>query len=330
MTSSWRPAAPIGHVQLRARLLTGIRAFFARRGVLEVDTPALSCAGITDPNLSDFAVCDVGPGAAHGRTLRLHTSPEFPMKRLLAAGSGAIYQICKVFRQGEAGRFHNPEFTMLEWYRPGLDHHALMDEVEELLNDTIGAERGLALAKGERLSYRELFTRFAGVDPFAASITELGDLLQGYDIHLHGDLEDDRDAWLNVVLTHVIEPQMPMNTPLFVYDYPASQAALARLRDDGEFPVAERFELYLGGVELANGFHELGDANEQRCRFEAENQRRRRLGLEEALIDENLLAALEYGLPDCAGVAMGIDRLVMLAAGADTIDEVIAFPINRV
>ena len=308
----------------RARALAEIRAFFAEAGVLEVETPALSFSGSTDPALASLATAYTGPCAPQGAALFLHTSPEFAMKRLLAAGSGPIYQVCKVFRDGERGRQHNPEFTLLEWYRPGFGLHALMDEVAALLRCVLGHD----LAE-ERLSYAEAFQRALGVDPhrdtvggFKAAATRAG-------IAAADRLElPDRDAWLDLLMTHCVEVGLGAAGMTFVHDFPVSQAALARLRDEDP-PVAERFEVYVRGVELANGFHELADAAEQRRRSEADNARRRVAGFAEMPIDERLLAALAAGLPDCCGVALGVDRLVMLATGATRIDEVIAFPLER-
>jgi lysyl-tRNA synthetase class 2 len=320
----WRPTASFERIRLRADLLARIRSFFADRGVLEVDTPALSRASSTDPALESFSTVYKGPGPA-GARLYLHTSPEFPMKRLLAAGSGSIYQLCKVFRDGEFGTRHNPEFTLLEWYRTDLDYFDLMDEVEQLLTTVLA---GIAAPDSvHHWTYRELFLEYAGIDPFTVSSGALRDLLQTrYDISCEALSTDDLDSWLDLVMTHVIEPRMGTGL-IFVRDYPASQAALARLRP-GTPTVAERFEVYLNGIELANGFHELADAVEQRARFEKERARRRNDGLADVCIDERLLSALESGLPDCAGVALGVDRLVMIASGAESLHEVIAFPLD--
>lgn len=323
----WRPCATVETLRLRARLLSLVRAFFERRGVLEVETPILSAAAVTDPNLASLAARYTGPGAPHGRTLYLHTSPEFPMKRLLAAGSGSIYQICKVFRDGEAGRRHNPEFTMLEWYRVGFDHQRLMDEVEALVAEALQGR--LDPGPAERLSYGEAFRRYAGIDPHTASVDELRACAADHGIAPVPGLEpDERDAWLDLLLTHRVEPHLGRGRLTFIYDYPASQAALARVRP-GVPALAERFELYLDGIELANGFHELGDAGEQRRRFAADNARRGAAGLPQVPADERLLAALENGLPECAGVALGFDRLVMIAGGLASLGEALAFPIDR-
>lgn len=323
--NDWQPTAPLSALALRAQLLARVRAFFGERGVLEVETPVLSAAAATDAQLTNLVTRYTGPGAPHGRTLYLQTSPEFPMKRLLAAGSGPIYQICKVFRDGEAGRLHNPEFTLLEWYRPGFDHHKLMDEVEDLVRHALAPWRTLGPA--ERLSYRDAFLRYADLDPhsadpdlFAARAVVLG---------VHPPRAAlDLDAWRDLVLTHVIEPRLGQQGPTFLHDYPASQAALARVRP-GTPALAERFELYIDGVELANGYHELGDAQTQQARFAADLATRQATGRALVPMDERLLAALNHGLPDCAGVALGVDRLLMLAAGARSLDEVLAFPIAR-
>jgi elongation factor P--(R)-beta-lysine ligase len=322
LNNDWRPSASLENLQQRARILQRVRVFFAERGVLEVETPILSTAAITDPHLHSFTTRYTGPGHADGLSLYLHTSPEFPMKRLLAAGTGPIYQLCRVFRQGEAGRRHNPEFTMLEWYRPGFDHHALMDEVAELVGPLFGLHEA-----AERLSYSEAFQRHLQIDPLEATVDELQQCTTAIGLVGFED-ETDRDLLLELLLSHRIEPELGREGLCFLYDYPASQAALARLNPDDP-RVAERFELYYRGVELANGFHELADATEQRERFSAELETRNRQGLESVPMDERLLAALEEGLPACSGVALGIDRLVMLALGADSLDQVIAFTIEN-
>ncbi len=321
-TEEWRPTAAPENLQQRARILQGIRAFFAGRKVLEVETPVLCAAALSDPAIDSFSTCYTGPGHADGLVLYLHTSPEFPMKRLLASGSGPIFQICKVFRQGEAGRRHNPEFTLLEWYRPGFDHLQLMDEVEALVSPILGLA-----GKAERLSYRDAFLRHAFIDPLDASIGELRAAAKRLGC---GDFDagEERDTWLDLILSHSVEPSLGQEGLCFLTDYPASQAALARLNPENP-AVAERFELYYQGVELANGFHELADSTEQRRRFEAELGERARDGRETPPIDERLLGALQSGLPDCAGVALGVDRLVMLAVGAQSLEEVIAFTIER-
>jgi lysyl-tRNA synthetase class 2 len=316
-TDDWRPTASLDALRVRADTLATLRAFFADRGLLEIETPLLSAATVTDLHLHSLALT---VGVDDGQTMYLQTSPEFAMKRLLAGGCGPIYQISRAFRGAEAGRRHNPEFTLLEWYRPGWDHHRLMDEIDELLAAVLGTQ------PGERLTYAQAFERHAGVDPHGARQTELERRVR--DLGVQGVTDLERDDLLNLLLTHIVEPNLGRGRPTFIHDYPASQAALSRIRP-GEPPLAERFEVFVAGVELANGYHELADPAEQRHRFEADLSERSRRGLPEVPIDHRLLAALEAGLPDCAGVALGVDRLVMLKAGTDDISDVIAFPIDR-
>lgn len=325
--TDWRPSADLHALRLRAELLARIRAFFAARKVLEVETPLLSAAAIPDPHLASFATVYSGPGPRNGQTVYLHTSPEFPMKRLLAAGSGCIYQIARVFRNGEAGRRHNPEFTLLEWYRVGFDHHQLMAEVAELVTALLGERR--TLAEPESLTYQQAFQQYLELNPHRATVAELAACAERQGVSIPPGMPADQlDPWLDLLLTQRIEAHLGRGRLCFLYDYPASQAALARL-GPGDPPVGERFELYLDGIELANGFHELGDAVEQRRRFAAENAARQAHGLPVMPVDENLLAALDAGLPECAGVALGVDRLVLLAAGKTALAEVLAFPFER-
>ena len=321
MVSDWQPVASLQNLKLRARVLAEIRAFFSARDVMEVETPVLSLAGSTDPYLDSFTSHYQGPLFASGKTVYLQTSPEFAMKRLLAAGSGSIYQICKAFRNGEAGRQHNPEFSMLEWYRVGFDHHALMDEVEALIALVLNT------APARRMTYRELFLDYVGLDPFVLSVADARSCLQAHHVNPPEMAEARLDDWLSLIMTHLIEPALGAG-PVFVYDFPATQAMLARVMP-GQPPVAQRFELYINGMELANGFYELADADEQRHRFEADLQQRQQLGLAEVDMSQTLIAALERGLPDCAGVALGVDRLLMLLAGAKNIAEILAFPLDR-
>jgi lysyl-tRNA synthetase class 2 len=309
-------------IKQRAILLQKIRQFFADKDVLEVDTPALSHSTVTDEHLHSFSTQFQSPFASHTQTLYLQTSPEFAMKRLLCAGSGAIYQICKSFRNEEAGRFHNPEFTMLEWYRPGFDHHQLMAEMDELMQLILNCETA------EKITYQKAFEQYLGCDPITASLSEIKSvaITQGYqDL---AENEQNKDTLLMLLFSQKVEPNIGLTRPCFVYDFPASQAALAKISHIDP-NVAERFELYFKGIELANGFHELDDANEQLARFEADNSKRQQQGLSEMPIDQNLIEALKHGLPACAGVAMGIDRLVMLALQKTSIDQVIAFEHNR-
>jgi lysyl-tRNA synthetase class 2 len=317
---SWRPSASPRALLRRAAMLAEARAFFAQRGVLEVETPILSAAAVSDPQLESLATRIAGmPGEFY-----LQTSPEYSMKRLLAAGSGDIYQICKVFRDAERGRWHNPEFTMIEWYRLGADDTALMDEVEALVSRLLQPQRRLWSA--ERLSYSSALERHAGVDAHQASDAQLTAAAQRHGIVCEARL--DRDAKLDLLMGLVVGPQLGRDRPCFICDYPASQAALARLKP-GLPPVAARFELYLDGVELANGFHELQDAAEQRRRFNRDLILRAERGQQRRPIDERLIAALEHGLPECAGVALGFDRLAALALRADSLGQAMAFTIDN-
>jgi elongation factor P--(R)-beta-lysine ligase len=300
-------------------MLQRTRAFFAGRGLLEVETPQLSAAAATDPHLESL-VARRPDGTSLGW---LHTSPEFPMKRLLAAGAGDIWQLARVFRGAESGPRHNPEFTLLEWYRVGWDVAALMQEVDEFLRDLAGEDR--IPAETQRLTYREAFLRFAGFDPFATAAGDIVQRLAQRGVAVPAGLDEDLAACLDLALATLVEPGLDPLRPVFVYDFPASHAALARIRP-GDPPLAERFELFFGGMEIANGFHELADADEQARRFAADLAARRARGLVEPPLDRRLLAALAHGLPDCAGVALGFDRLVMVLAGASHIDEVLAFP----
>jgi lysyl-tRNA synthetase class 2 len=316
--AAWRPSASLRALQARAALFARIRAFFAERGVLEVETPMLSRYAATDPALESFRLGD-GLAARY-----LHTSPEFPMKRLLAAGSGPIYQICRVFRDRERGRRHHPEFTLLEWYRPGFTMQALMDEVADLLRVALNAPDLAA----ERIAYRELFVSRLGLDPWHASVDERRAAALAAGVPGADALMLDADGWLDLLLCHCLEGDLGRGRMTFLYDYPPSQAALARVRAT-PYPAAERFELYLEGVELANGFRELTDAPEQRRRFEADLLARRRHGQRPVPLDAMLLAALEAGMPDSAGVALGLDRLLMGLLGVADIDGVLAFPAER-
>jgi lysyl-tRNA synthetase class 2 len=318
----WKPTAASKALHLRARLNALVRKFFAERGVLEVETPVLSAAGNTDANIESFVLDFHGPTAAGPARRWLRTSPEYAMKRLLAAGVGNCYELARVFRDGEAGRMHNPEFTMLEWYRIGWTHHQLMDECAELVRDAMRlAGRSVSVRES---SFRQLYHDTLGIDPLTASEAELRAPLAVFDINADGLTRDD---WLDLLMTHMIQPTIPANRVLMVYDYPKSQAALARVRP-GDVPVAERFEVYLGPVELANGYRELNEAGEQRERFERDLSRRQKRGAVQPPIDERLLAALP-ALPDCAGVALGIDRLLMAMLGTDRLPDVLAFPFDR-
>lgn len=311
--------APLAALQLRARLYALVRAYFAGQRVLEVETPILSAAGNTEPNIEGFSTMFSGHVDAGACERWLRTSPEYPLKRLLAAGIGDCYELGRVFRNGEAGGRHNPEFTMLEWYRVDWDHRRLMQETVELV------EAALAMV-GRRAelrvtSYRQLFLDELGIDPAHAAIDTLRVPLAESGIDPAGLGHDD---WLDLLITHRLQPAFPCDRITVIHDYPASQCALARIRP-GEPPLAERFELYLGRHELANGYHELNDAAEQRARFERDNARRRERGQREIPLDEHLLGVLD-ALPDCAGVALGVERLLMCLADTDAIADVLAFP----
>lgn len=322
MSESWQPSATFEALRLRARLNATIRAFFAGRNVTEVETPVLSRAGNTEPNIASFSLEFSGRTDGAPRTRWLRTSAEYPLKRLLAAGFGDCYELGRVFRDGEAGSRHNPEFTMLEWYRNGWDHRQLIVETAELVNIAlalVGRQARLA-----HISYHELYRRQLGIDPATATDADLRAAL-GVVIDPEGLTRDD---WLDLLMTHRLQPSFPADQLLAVYDFPASQCALARIREESP-PVAERFELYLGPLELANGYHELADTVEQGARFDQDQQRRARRGHVQPPRDENLLAALAAGFPDCAGVAMGIDRLMMAMLGTARIADVLAFDFAR-
>jgi elongation factor P--(R)-beta-lysine ligase len=318
-SAAWRPSASISALKRRAGLLAEARAFFAQRAVLEVETPALSASAVSDPQIESLA-CDV---AGLARRFYLATSPEYAMKRLLAAGSGDIYQICRVFRDAEHGRWHNPEFTLVEWYRRGFDDIALMAEVEEFVARLLAPRRRLSPAR--HLSYAAALERYAGVD-LGAGDAELGAAAVRHGVAC--DAELDRDAKLDLLMGLVVGPQLGRESPCFVCDYPASQAALARLKP-GQPAVAARFELYIDGLELANGFHELADSAEQRARFNKDLAIRRARGQVQPPVDERLLAALDAGMPDCAGVALGFDRLVALDLGCAGLADAMAFTIEN-
>ncbi|MBB1076538.1 EF-P lysine aminoacylase GenX [Rhodoferax sp. 4810] len=325
---TWLPCADLATQRRRAQLYADLREFFAERAVLEVETPLLSRAATTDPALASLMTQCHLPGQSNNELANywLHTSPEFPMKRLLAAGSGAIYQVCKVFRDHERGARHHPEFTLLEWYRPDWTLAHLMDEMVELLR-TLWQRPDLPT---KRYSYRALFQQFLGIDPWHLKIETLPHHAIAHGIGGAETLELTPDGWLDLLFTHCIEPHLgQMGCLTFVCDYPPSQAALARLNKDGDITTARRFELYQYGMELANGFEELTDANEQQQRFQNDLQTRAEQNQLIVPMDTALLQALADGLPNTAGVALGIDRLLMLITGKTTIDEVLAFPIER-
>lgn len=307
---SWQPTATIEILQRRALIYRQIRTFFADREVLEVETPLLSKTTNPDPQVASMLAHN------QGQTLYLQTSPEFAMKRLLAAGSDSIYQICHAFREGEKGRRHHPEFTLLEWYRVGFDYRALMDEMEQLIDELSGRNNVY-----RRLSYQDLFIKYAGIDFLNIELEELrivcSELINGTNVS-----NLDFDQCLDLLISLVISSQL--EGYVFVYDYPISQAALARASSDNPL-LAERFELFYNDLELANGFSELVDASQQRSRFEKDNRQRASKGLPEYPVDNALLAALDSGMPSCAGVALGLDRLLMVLLGLDSIDQVLSF-----
>ena len=310
--AEWRPSAGIGALRLRARVLRAIRAYFDAEDVLEVETPALGSHTVTDPTIESLAARD-----RTGRVWHLQTSPEFAMKRLLAAGSGSIYQITRAFRDGERGRHHNPEFSILEWYRVGFDHHLLIDDVDALLDRVLGP------CPSRRMTFREAFSLHLDLDPLAASMAEVHDACRSRGFESRAAAAT-RDECLDYLLATRVQPALGPGR-VYLLDFPASQAALARVRTDVP-PVAERFELYVDGIEIANGYHELRDAVELRGRMRRDVETRSEAGRPAPEPDERLLSAHESGLPACAGVAVGLDRLIMLAGGYHALRDVLAFP----
>lgn len=319
----WMPSATPATLQLRARLNATFRAFMAERGVLEVETPLMSRAGNTDPNIASFPLVFSGRTDGAPRTRWLRTSPEFPLKRLLSAGIGDCYELGRVFRDGEAGGRHNPEFTMLEWYRLGWDHRQLAEETIALVR------AALALvgrdARVVELSFRDLYRERLGIDPMRDDVDTLRAALGDVAIDPDGLVHDD---WLDLLMTHRLQATFDDDTIHVVHDWPASQCALARIRHDDP-PLAERFELYLGPLELANGYHELQDAVEQGTRFDRDRAVREGRGVDAPPRDDALLAALDAGLPACAGVALGVDRVMMALLGTASIRDVLAFDFAR-
>lgn len=318
----WQPTAAMQALRLRAELNGLIRRFFAERAVLEVETPVLSLAGNTEPNIASFSLTLSGRTDGGARTRWLRTSPEHALKRLLAAGLGDCYELGRVFRDGEAGGRHNPEFTMLEWYRVGWNHRQLAEEVVALVQAAF-ALVGVQCAPVTHVEYAALYRDVLGVDVFRDPVELLQRPLQDVLIDPAGLQRDD---WLDLLMTHRIQPLFAPRGITVVHDYPASQCALARVRDDPD-PVAERFELFLGPLELANGYHELRDGDEQARRFTRDLERRAQRGQELPAVDVRLLQALQAGLPQCAGVALGVDRLLMALLGIDRIADVLAFDI---
>lgn len=321
VSNHWKPSATLATLHQRAGILKKIRDFFTEKKVLEVETPLLCRHSVTNPYIQSIPAYFKAHPNDKNECYYLQTSPEYAMKRLLAAGSGPIFQISKAFRQGEVGRYHNPEFTMLEWYRLDYDHHELMNEMDELLQFILKTSPAL------RQSYTDLFQSYLAIDVHQTTVSELIACAHHHGIMVEGDITD-RDTWLDLLMSHYIEPQIGQHRPIFIYDYLPSQAALARIAPTSP-PVASRFEVYFKGIELANGFHELQNADEQRTRFEENLVIREQLKLETLSLDEYFLAALRHGLPNCAGVALGIDRLIMLATESHGIADVLSFDFSR-
>ena len=323
----FQSTASLKALRQRSQLLREIRAFFEDRDFLHVETPLVSRDTVVDRHIEPVRIsaAEVIDGGSPSDRLFLQTSPEFAMKRLLASGATAIYQICKAFRKGESGRFHNPEFTMLEWYRVGDDYAAGIGLLAQF------AKHVFAVENVDTMTYREAFIKLADVDPFSASITDLKTVCQSRQIDTSSFAQDvDRDSWLNLIMSEVVEPSLGASDPVIVSDWPASQAALAKVRtDDQGQQVAERFELFYRGVELANGYHELLDPLELEARNQNVNRQRVVDGHQPLPQHSKLLQAMQHGLPACSGVAVGIDRLLMVLLGADSIDDVIAFPFGR-
>jgi elongation factor P--(R)-beta-lysine ligase len=319
----FRPTANWTNLRLRADLLRRLRDFFHTRGFLEVETPLLSADTVIDRHLDPFPVRGDGDPTGADTTYWLQTSPEFAMKRLLAAGAEAIYQVTRAFRQSELGPLHNPEFTIVEWYRPGHD----MTRGMRLLSDL--CDELLELGPAERISYREAFERYVGINPHTSETGDIRAAAESSGVSIPASIpDDDRDGWLDLLLSERVGPRLGIDRPTIIFDYPASQAALARVRHQNP-PLAERFELFVSGVELANGYHELLDPAILRKRNAENNAQRSRDGKPRLPGESRLLAAMESGLPASTGVALGFDRLVMLAAGVKRLDEVIAFPFDR-
>lgn len=320
----WRTQASKDILLERALMLKNIRAFFETRGVIEVETPLLSQYSTTDPHLDSLQ------SRFRDQSCYLNTSPEYAMKRLLAGWKKPIYQICKAFRDDELGPNHNPEFTMLEWYQPDYDSVKLMAELAELVTNLCRLSKISSMDKVqfESLSYQQAFEDFAGINPHQTTSAECYQLAKSNNVEIPQGLglADEVNNWLDWLLTQLVLPAFKKDGFTFMYDYPASQCALAKIENnEQQVLVAKRFELFFGELELANGFHELTDASEQLKRFQFENRVRKQAGIEQGQIDENLIAALNSGLPECSGVAMGLDRFLMLLTNSSSIDQVLSF-----
>ncbi|UDG79093.1 Elongation factor P--(R)-beta-lysine ligase [Candidatus Ecksteinia adelgidicola] len=318
----WKPNASITNLLKRAKILTKIRKFFKDRNILEVETPMMSHRTVTDVYLSSFKTYFVKPNSNKKILLYMITSPEFHMKRLLAAGSGAIYQLGRSFRNQELGPYHNPEFTILEWYRPYYSMYKIMNEVNELLKKVLNCNNA------DMLSYQEIFFKYFNIDPILLKKNQLLQLITKLSLSNVPNYQEDKNTLLQLLFTIGIEPHLGKKKPIFIYHFPADQAVSATIHPN-DHKIAERFEVYFKGIELANGFHELIDYQEQYQRFKKDNQQRALRGFSKQLIDNNLLTALQHGIPDCSGVAIGVDRLVMLAIGAKNLNETLSFSIDR-
>lgn len=312
---SWNPSGSIELLQKRARIIAKIRHFFERKAYLEVDTPYMAQYGVTDVHLTNIKA------SFRGKPYYLQTSPEYHMKRLLAAGSGPIYQLARVFRDDECGRWHNPEFSLLEWYQLDVDHWYLIDEMEQLFQHLAD------VPCFKRMSYQEAFEKACHLNPLEASLQEMQKVCERFDLGNVLAPDEPKDQYLHLLMAMVVEPFLGKTylEPVVVYDFPASQACLAKVQG----PVAHRFEVYWQGVELANGFHELTDASLQRLRFEEDLQLRRQMGLPAMEMDHLLLAAMQHGLPECSGVALGIDRLISILLKQDSIAKVMSFAFSH-
>ena len=312
-SSDWRPIVSQYDLEVRAKLYSQIREYFAARDVLEVDTPIMNVCTVSDPNIESICVHNVDVEQF------LHTSPEYAMKRMLACFKRDIYQLCKVFRAGEQGKFHHPEFTMLEWYRVGWNYQKLMREVDELVKILLNNK--LKISHTIFITYQDIFINYCELDPLQANQSDYIRVCRDAGIGLNEELSDQE--YQDLLLDQVVAPQLPKNQLTFIYDFPIEHAALAKINNND---VAERFELYCGDIELANGFQELTDAREQLKRFESNNFKRKQVGKIQIEIDKNFLDSLNAGLPECAGVALGIDRLLMLILGVDKLENVLTFP----
>ncbi len=325
MVPDWKPACSLRHLRNRAQMLDKIRQYFAEQGVLEVETPLLGHAIGTDPNLDFFSTEYLLP--PQKQRLYLQTSPEFAMKRLLASGSGSIFQICKAFRNGEAGRLHNPEFTLLEWYRVGFDLSRLMDEIAELL--LLLLDQQVPIHETRRLTYSDVFQRYTGLDALHFAHSRYSGCAASHNLPEAEQLcGQNHAAWLDFLFSHIVQPQLTGAYLYLIYDYPACQPGLSRLRADNAL-VAERVEVFINGIELGNGYYELADVIEQERRFHNEIQLRKTQRKPAVTVDGRFISALTSGLPECSGMAIGLDRLLMLATGSGTLADVLAFPISR-